>query len=319
MKDGFSLSTEEVKVICELCRRVNEIQMIDMSSCGATDDHMQVIINEGFKNLRHLKELYLSQNQLSASTITSICGHFPKLYRKLEVLDLRENSSMTFDDGSRLFHALPGITLLNGLNVALMHSDEDSRISYDFSDKDIRIMELGIICGLIGQMARIQTINLRSNRITAKGMHYLLDTVKKYPRIKCIDLSHNPITNDSTDFSAVERLLHFVQKRTHLTTVLLDGIVFDETLRERIELSLMVNRSVEGTADGYHFSKYMDKLIRAKAKPKVKSAIADWEPRLDEVDEAFIRSNRLPICTITTTDVGFNFAWREQPKEVQTL
>eukprot|EP01039_Chlorochromonas_danica_P003825 gene3825-4176_t len=315
IKTGFALSTEEVKVICELCKRINELQVIDMVNSGVTDDHLQIIVNEGFKELRHLKELYLNQNQLTSSSITTLCGHFPKLYRKLEVLDLRENSAMSYDDGHRIYTAMNGIHFLNGLDIALLKSDEETRTTFDFSNKDVRIMEVGIICGLIGHMSRVQSIILRNNMITAKGAHYLIDIIKKYPRVKSIDLSYNPVTNEMTDVSAVERLRNVVQKGTHLLDVRLDGVPMDESLRQGIELSLQVNRSVEGTRDGYHFTRFVEDLIASKAKPKVRSAIESWEPTLDEVDESFVRSNRLPIGLLKVSDSGFGMIWKSQPKE----
>lgn len=316
VKEGISMSIDEVKILNELFKRISEVTKVDMSSAGVTDDHMQLIVNEGFKNLRHLKELLVVHNQLTSSSVMTITNHFSKLSRKLEVLDVRENSAMTYEDGYRLYSALGSIKLLNGLDIAFMKSDEDNRVELNFSSKDIRIVEVGIICGLAGQLSHVTTLNLRSNRITAKGLHHIVDMLKKTERIRSIDLSLNPVTNDALDTSAVERLAHFAQKRKQLLYAHLEGVVLDAAVQERLSQALQVNRSVAGGNESTYFSKYLENLIISKAKPKAKVDHTEYEASLDDLDIHFIKKNRLPICTLDVYDKGYAFNWRPQPKEL---
>lgn len=297
--EGRRLLSEDVQVLLEIMRRVTEIQSVNLSSCGLTDDVFLQLLDPGLVGLRHLKELRLQSNLLSSSSVGSIVHSFSKISRKLVVLDLQFNS-LIFGDGKILFNAFSNsIGELNGFAIGRLLQDSSGLEVLDVSNKAIRQAELGIVCGLLHQLNRLHTLNLANNRVTAQGLLLLIDELKLVRHVTHIDISNNPVTDGDKDFTGVAALLLFAKSSTQLQRVICEGM-FKPGSEEESALthSLMANRSVTGHLDGSYFNKFAQALIERKAKPTKRGELVSWHGKVSELDLLFIKINNVPHRTV---------------------
>lgn len=99
--DNYRLLPDDVIVILEILKRSTEIQIIQLNNCSI-DDKIYLELSIGLKGLRHLKELTITNNLLTTISINEIVNNFSKLTRKLNILDLHNNST-SFNDGLHLY------------------------------------------------------------------------------------------------------------------------------------------------------------------------------------------------------------------------
>lgn len=112
--DGMQVMNEQLSVINELLRRTTEIQRIHLPNCNLTDEYFKTLLDNGLKHLRHLKELNLSNNQLSTKSVKEIVDYYGGLNRnKLMKLNMKGNTTLTFEDGRLLYRIFPYLESLN--------------------------------------------------------------------------------------------------------------------------------------------------------------------------------------------------------------
>eukprot|EP01033_Poteriospumella_lacustris_P016909 gene16910-12101_t len=309
--DGIRISAEDVIVLCELIRRTTEIQRISLRYCSLNDEQAVQVLN-ALKGVRHLKEIDLSQNVLTSVSIEVLITNFSKISRKPESINIRDNPSLSFDDAERLFLAFPYIGQLNMIPVAEIRKEEFTGEVLDLSEYEMKLFEVGIAKRLILEFTRLKTVNVRNNFINAKGLEVLFQAIQEKPSIRNIDLSFNPITNEGKDLSAIQIMQQFLQGSTQILQVHMDGIVLSAEIQERISRALAVNRSVEGKKDGYYFNKFAAALVQSRMPKFTKMEdIQKWQPKLNAVDESFVRHNRLRIPDVVFNDEGgFNIVWK---------
>lgn len=293
--EGRRLLSEDILVLLEIMRRVTEIQTINLSGCGLTDAIFAQILNPGLAGLRHLKELRLQSNLLGTQSVKGVISTFSKLSRKLLVLDMQFNS-LGFEDGKALFAAFSGhIQELNGIPIYEILQQESGTEVLSLPDKAMRLAELGIVCGMAHTLKHCHTINIPRNRINALGLLYLIESISDIPRVRNLDLSNNPLTNDGADFTGIEKLLKFTKGSTQLLRVGLGGVLVPASREdEALSHSLMANRAVAGHSDGYYFNKFALSLIQRTAKPRRVDQLADWQGKVNELDLAFVKANNVP-------------------------
>lgn len=293
--EGRRLLSEDIQVLREIMRRVTEIQTVNLSGCGLTDAVFMQILDPGLAGLRHLKELRLQSNLLGAQAVSGVVATFSKLSRKLIVLDMQFNS-MGFDDGKALYAAFSGhIHELNGIPIYKTIVQDNGCAVLNFPDKAMRLAELGIVCGMAHTLKHCHTINVPSNRINAMGLLHLIESISDIPRLRNLELSQNPVTNDGADFTGIDKLLKFVKGSTQLLRVDLDGVFKPGSPEEEaLSHSLMANRAVNGHSDTHYFNKFALSLIQRTAKPHRVDQLSDWQGKVNELDLAFVKANNVP-------------------------
>ena len=297
--EGRRLLGDDIMVVLEVMRRVTEIQSVNLSGCGLTDDTFQQIMAGGLAGLRHLKELRLQSNLLGSPTVTGIVKTFSKLSRKLLLLDLQLNS-LNFKDGRTLFFAF-GSTLneLNGLPLLRVRQEADSLETLDLAGSGMRLAELGMACALLPQLKRLTGLNLSSNRINAQGLVCLVEALAELGHISALDISHNPVTNEEADWSGIDALLRYAKTSIKLQKVNVEGVLrVGSKHEESLSRSLMANRSVAGHNDGYYFNKFAAQLIQRTAKAQRDDHLSEWHGKVKELDLDFIRSNNIPLLSV---------------------
>lgn len=297
--------SEDVQVLLEIMRRVTEIQTVNLSGCGLTDEIFKHILDPGLVGLRHLKELRLQSNLLTNLSVEGIVHSFSKRSRKLDVLDLQFNS-LIFEDGKSLFSAFSSsIGELNGFPVGLITKEQSGMQVLDVSNRAMRLAELGIVCGLMQQLKKLHTVNMAHNRINALGLTLLVGVLKSVHHVTNIDVSDNPVTDDEKDFSGVTALLLFAKSSTQLQRVGCEGMLKLGSKEESaLAHSLMANRSVTGHLDGSYFNNFARALIERKAQPPKRDQLTTWHGKVSELDLPFIKQNSVPhrVVTVAVSD-----------------
>lgn len=304
-------------MLSEIFRRTTEMQRVYLPFCFLNDEQAIKIIL-ALRSVRHLKEIDLSQNQLNPPSVDMLIAQFSKISRKPQMINLRDNPNLSYDDAEKLYTAFPNIPRLNNIPIGELRRSEQAVEVLDLAQYDLKLFEVGIVKRLIEDLPRVNTINLRNNQINAKGLEVIFDVIRTRPNIRTLDLSFNPITNDGKDLSAINILQHFLQSQTQMMYVNLEGIQLSADIQERINRALAVNRSVEGKYDGYYFNKFAASLVQSRMPVFTKlDDMSKWAPKLNEVDESFVRINRLavPDVEILDDDRGFNIRWEKPGKE----
>ena len=129
--------------------------------------------------------------------------------------------------GAALFKGLPIITELNGLAVGDLRKDRDND-HLIFQQRQLRTPELGIVCGLIAEMlyynVTIRKVDLSRNLLDCECLHKLVDCLIVTACVQELDISYNPVTNNGTDLSGVQRLQEFVSSSKQVLVVGINGI-----------------------------------------------------------------------------------------------
>ena len=118
--------------------------------------------------------------------------------------------------------------------------------------------------------------------------------------ISNLDLSNNPLTNDSSDVSALEALLEWAANSIQLFHLFLDNVEgVPPQIMHQLQQSMMVNRAVANTnSNTDYFSKFAAQCIEAKAAGHFASYVELESQDLHEVDVNFVRLNKLDLCTV---------------------
>lgn len=118
LHEEAKITSEEIKIIDELFRRVNEIQILILNKCHLTDDYIEALFTGYFKQLRFIKEVQLCKNNLTMRSIDILIEAFARRTRfKLEILDLRGNSQLAYEEGWKVLFGFPYLKALNGIEV----------------------------------------------------------------------------------------------------------------------------------------------------------------------------------------------------------
>ena len=84
------------------------------------------------------------------------------------------------------------------------------------------------------------------------------------PTLTHIDLSYNPLTNDSTNFEGVESLCYYASQKTQLRKISVEGVSgIPAKVLANLLRSTQVNRAVAGKNDFEHFAKWARKEVEA--------------------------------------------------------
>lgn len=310
---GIKLTNDEITIFNEFCRRNTEIKVINLTNAGITDDYMKLIL-QGLKLIKTIKFLNLNINYLTIVGLEDIMKAFggslqvQQVRKKLEKISLQGNVQLTYDDGFRFIQALLTLEQINTLPVAQMKADGLHIKSWDLSNQDIRLFELGMICFLMkNYLYGIEEIILANNQINTKGFHYLLDTVShSLKSCNTIDISGNNITNNGYDMSGMLKLLYLLQSSKQFHFIVLNNVPgLSPEIIEKVDRSCAVNRSVYRINNNYYFfntflkNKIEERGAEREAKFQQRlSELEKWKPNRDTIDEYFIKRNRLPVCDI---------------------
>eukprot|EP01034_Spumella_vulgaris_P027573 gene27573-34316_t len=284
---------------------------VKLNGCFLTDEVLAGII-EGLKNLRHLKELSLVSNLITTLSIRALVKAFSKLTRKIEILDLRSNSLLNYEDGAELFKAFHHAKVLNGINLEL-YNKLYSGLSVDLSNLNMKLCEMGILGSLLQILPHITELDVSTNMINSRCLYCLVEAVMFRPRIISLSLSHNPLTNDGTDFKGLDHLVMHLRRRHQFSAVALEGIQhIPPKTQAAITQALQVNRSIKGLNDGYYFNKFVTAHIERKTAEKEaasvtstarsQAALSSWEPKYDVIDQDFVRVNKIPDLTVSVVE-----------------
>lgn len=311
--EGRRLLNEDVQVLLEIMRRVTEIQTVNLSGCGLTDDVFKQLLDPGLVGLRHLRELRVQSNLLTSASVDAIVHSFSKISRKLVLLDMQFNS-LVFEDGKNLFsHFASSINDLNGFPMGSIMQDASVLEVLDVSNRGLRLAELGIVCGLMEQLKKLNTINIASNRINALGLSLFVQALRNVKHVVNIDISHNPVTDEERDFIGVGALLAFAKTSTQLQSVKCEGILKESSKEESaLTHSLMANRSVLGHSDGSHFNKFAMALIERTARPSRRSQLAQWQGQVNQLDLDFIKNNSVPHRSVEVVHADQSLSGRDE-------
>lgn len=326
--EGKRLLKEDIAVVKEILRRATETQVVRLINCGINDEAF-VEINIGLKCLRHLKVLSLEQNVLTSVSAQALIDDFAKLSRPLEDLDLRSNN-LTYKDGWKLYTGFKQINTVNGIDKTFFTIQTALEV-VDLENSGMKVPEMGILNGILQQNRAVNEVKLGRNKIGPKALDDLIELINNYPSVERLDLSYNPLSNEETDFYALEHLATFANTNTQLKEVKLDGVTMPKQLKDRIEHSLMVNRSINGGKDKDHFSKFLKKRIEQTAPPLPdyhlnemaigKNTEGDEEIEWEDIvkvykglDINFAVKNNLPNCRVQLLPEDILLHWDKNPK-----
>mmetsp|Transcript_24225 Transcript_24225/g.23284 ORF Transcript_24225/g.23284 Transcript_24225/m.23284 type:complete len:351 (-) Transcript_24225:80-1132(-) len=265
--EGKRLLDGPQKIVVETLRRFKEeIQHVILNNCYIDDNQCDIFITQ-IKKLNKLKTLKLESNILTKITVQRIIEmydpqHFSVLEDPisskhsgnhlcyLEALDLR-NNSLTSEDGLMLFSSFIGpsricketVVSLNGLKINEILNKKDMNM-LDIEGHSVRITEIVIICELLKEVSHITSLNFRNNFIDVKAGAYLIDSMGLIPHIESIDLSDNPLTYEGKNLSTIYKLAILIRQNIHIKNVNLGDLIIPYELRNRIDISLQVNRSL---------------------------------------------------------------------------
>ncbi len=289
---GIRLNPENLAVICECFRRHSEVQLVSFKKCFVSDDIFATLC-ASMQNLRHLKQLNMTQNILTSVAVERAINDFAGLKRSLEELDFRENM-IDVDDGTALYEAFKhSIVELNGVPIKATLKDR-SATTADLRDRKLKLPEVAIVCGVMVDSRHLERLNLSNNFIDSKGALLIAETIPKCKSLRYLDISKNPMTNRSTDDSGVSALRDAVGASTKVLEMNIRDCGADPKLVENTERSAMVNRSVDSVKhDSYNFfTKYINtKLDKLKQKPP-ENPYEHLEPAF-EIDPDWIRRQKL--------------------------
>lgn len=296
--EGKRILEDDLTVVTETLRRYTEIQIVQLNNCSLSDDTFNPICVK-LMGLRHLKKLMLTQNLLTGHAVDAVVAALSQAPRAPELISLK-NNPLAFEDGERLFEGFPQIPNLNSIEVAKVLAEKSPQLVLE--GLNLKLPEIGIVCSMIKVMPFIKELHLARNGMNSKALHRLMDNVMEMKNIEFVDFSYNPVTNEGTDFSGIERLITLAKSTSQLCDIKLEGIPgIPSRSLEKINLSLMVNRSIKGTFQGYHFNRFIGKLIVAKSTLPPLPEIEDWKPKLS-IDEDFIRLNRIPQLSVEVNE-----------------
>ena len=299
---------DELAVIMEILRRYSEVQHITLRKCFLTDEIL-LKLEPGLNNLRHLKTLNLSFNALTSASVGKILSIFSKKQRKILNLDLRENVINDID-GTNMYKNMPGLDFLNGFDIKSIKASSSNVIKsdirrdiLDLSGKGIKLSEVAILCCILLDFLHITEVDVSKNHIDCYGLKNLVNCLYKCPYVRKINLSSNPVTNNSKDISGIEALTHFCRNKTSMNEIILDNIVgIPKDLYMKIDRSCSVNRTLYLKTQNEHtfFQLYIyDKLVKdAPILPT--DPLENWNPS-DKVDKSFCIANKLDTITVEPT------------------
>lgn len=298
--NGKKILEEQITILSELCKRFSEIQIMSIKRCYLNDSSLSQLI-EAVKVLRHLKVLDLSYNALSKVSINLIVSYFSKARNKLVSLDLRNNTFEKENDGYDLYNAFERtITSLNGINL------KETRLkvtTLDLSSQQLRLPEVGILCHLLNDSKSfyLSEINLCNNCVNSDGLELLSEVLLDKKNILKLNLSQNPLNNNNLApvLSGIKRLMYSVALNKYIQCITFSpSLNVPQDILERIENSLMVNRSRILTLTTNFFADYIEKRIRYGAPPFARNKLEGYEPDFDDLDITFTRINRVSEKTV---------------------
>ena len=194
-------------------------------------------------------------------------------------------------------------------------SGEKALTVLELNDQRLKIAEVGIVCSLLFDCRQIAEVQMAKNGIDAKSLGVIADCLKDLVYVTKLDLSQNPLKFPDENLSGLEKLQQVCQEFTHVCEIKLNGISMPELLKTKMTHSLMVNRSIRGSAKGYHFNGFVDKRVRAVARPDPVNAYKDWKPSFS-IDYIFSTLNRIPETAVEVHGDEIMIIKREREKKL---
>ena len=281
INNNYNLLSDDIIVINELLLRSTEITIINLNNCNL-DDNKYLQLHQNLLHLRHLEELYLNSNLLTHISIERICKDFSKkLTRNLFILDVINNIYLTFHDGCYLYSSFyKNINILN--NLSIRNIIDNNIQNLNFSNKQIKSCELGIICQMCcsNHLSHITSLDLSMNLLTSYDLSYLITYLNKMgDYLMSLDLSRNTYltmnntvttttitttpnndnnnhtrnNNNSNNLNDIDKdknyqgindLLSYLKLNTRLQYVNIDDNMLSEDIMNKVIHSTMVNRII---------------------------------------------------------------------------
>ena len=146
--------------------------------------------------------------------------------RRLEVIDVRDNNSITEDDGRRLFASFnTSIRLLNGIEIRDIKVNRTPIM--DLSLRRLRSSDIPIVIGLVTSLGNsCIELNLSKNLLDAKALIQLCPMIKALKSLVKYDFSFNPLCGQQgNDMSGSDLLMKTLRITNYVTSLNLTGII----------------------------------------------------------------------------------------------
>ena len=314
--DSRRLVTDEILLLCELFKRVTEIQNITLNNCGITDDVFALLL-PALAEVRHIKLLHLDKNLLTSVSADALIQTFAShsISRRFEDLSIKKNS-LFYSDGVKIYREFNMAKHL--FRIPIYETLTNLPIKLSLSNLEMNIVEVGIMAAMIKFYGRtvITHLDLSDNNLNAKAGCYVMNAVRKITTLRFLDLSRNPLTDEGTDFSAIINIRNQVTGSDQLQHVILEGVFISTSeeisrYQETISRALMVNRSVAAARnDPNHFDNFISGIIQSRDRPDASfTPLEDQNIDLDKLDEEFLRRNKMKICSVDVSPARIKLKW----------
>lgn len=242
---------------------------------------------------------------LTSISISLIIENYGSSSRRIEVLDFRDNSGVTEEDGRRLFAVFsPIIKILNGINV--MDIKKNRNTILDLSNLRLKSPEMNIILGIMEILGNIVLeINLSKNLFDHKALLIFSNIIRTYRYLTKIDLSYNPLTGlQGNNTTGIIEIAKSIRETNHVINFNLIGTRVPLDYIQAINRSLEVNRTLP-IAQQPLFLHYTNNLIKKNASPPRTNYLENWKPKF-AVDIIFSRINRIAERDVDVNENDIN-------------